>query len=66
MKMIHAANASTSAETTDHRKDIPAVFHPFLSFIREAVPDANEMNTTGIVMNIPKLTRKDETEEMIS
>ena len=36
---------------------IPAVLAPILSFISEAVPDANVMNTTGMAMKTPRLMR---------
>ena len=55
MNTTAAAKARIIAVTTDHNREKPKTFFPFLSFINEAVPEANVMKITGMEMNTPRL-----------
>ena len=55
-----AASESAIVVATVHRTDAAAALHPFLSFPREAVPDANVIAITGIAMHTPRFTMNEE------
>lgn len=55
-----AASESAIVVATVHSTDAAAALHPFLSFPREAVPDANVIAITGIAMHTPRFTMNEE------
>ena len=53
------------ADATAQRTMAPAHLPPFLFFPRDAMPEGMVRSITGIVMNIPRLTRNDDIDDRI-